>query len=88
MGRISAAPVLFENAGDLDKGGVLCAVPALLALGLLSHSQKQFSLPAGDYGTAPLPDTTKVINPAWRKLDQTVRRKSAKLSVNRLSPGR
>jgi len=49
MGRISAAPVIFENAGDLDKGGVLCAVPALLALGLLSHSQKQFSLPAGYY---------------------------------------
>lgn len=49
MGRISAAPVLFENAGDLDKGGVLCAVPALLALGLLSHSQKQLSLPAGYY---------------------------------------
>ena len=49
MGRISAAPVLFENAGNLDKGGVLCAVPALLALGLLSHSQKQLSLPAGYY---------------------------------------
>ena len=32
-----------------------------------------------EYGTAPLPDTTKVVNPAWRKLDQTVRRESARL---------
>jgi hypothetical protein len=32
-----------------------------------------------EYGTAPLPDTTKVVNPAWRKLDQAVRRGAAKL---------
>ncbi|MCX6971110.1 MAG: hypothetical protein NTV93_13300 [Verrucomicrobia bacterium] len=32
-----------------------------------------------EYGTAPLPDATKVVNPAWRKLDQAVRRESAKL---------
>jgi len=36
----------------------------------------------------PLSDTTKAVNLDWRNLDQTVRRKSAKLSVNRLSPGR
>ena len=49
LGRLSAAPVVFENAVDLDKGGVLCAVPALLALGLLSHSKKHFDLPPGYY---------------------------------------
>lgn len=32
-----------------------------------------------EYGTAPLPGTTKVVNPAWRKLDQAVRREAAKL---------
>lgn len=41
--------MIFENAEDVDKGGVLCAVPALLALGLLSHSKKHFGLPAGYY---------------------------------------
>ena len=49
LGRISAAPVIFENADDLDKGGLLCAIPALLALGLLSHSKKHFELPPGYY---------------------------------------
>jgi hypothetical protein len=41
--------VVFENAQDVDNGGILCAVPALLALGLLSHSKKHFALPAGYY---------------------------------------
>lgn len=41
--------MIFENAEGLDKGGVLCAVPALLSLGLLSHSKKHFGLPAGYY---------------------------------------
>jgi len=49
LGRISAAPVIFENADDLDKGGLLCAIPALLALGLLTHSKKHFELPPGYY---------------------------------------
>jgi hypothetical protein len=33
-----------------------------------------------EYGTEPLPDTTVVVNPAWRKKDQEVRRERAVLT--------
>jgi prepilin-type processing-associated H-X9-DG protein len=49
LGKLQAAPIHFEVVDDVPKGGVLCALPALLALGLLRHSQKNFSLPAGYY---------------------------------------
>ena len=32
-----------------------------------------------EHGTAPLPETTRVVNPAWRRLDQAVRRETALL---------
>ena len=49
LGELQAAPIQFEGAQDVSKGGVLCALPALLALGLLRHSQKHFQLPSGYY---------------------------------------
>jgi hypothetical protein len=49
LGKLQSAPIRFERVSDVPKGGVLCAVPALLMLGLLRHSQSQFSLPAGYY---------------------------------------
>ena len=49
LGKLQAAPIEFEVVQDVPKGGVLCALPALLALGLLRHSQERFSLPAGYY---------------------------------------
>jgi hypothetical protein len=49
MGMLQAAPVRFEPARDVPNGGVLCALPALLLFGLLRHSRKKFSLPAGFY---------------------------------------
>jgi hypothetical protein len=49
LGKLQAAPIRFEAVSDVPKGGVLCALPALLALGLLRHSQESFSLPAGYY---------------------------------------
>lgn len=30
-----------------------------------------------EHGVTPLPETTKVANPAWRRLDQAVRRETA-----------
>ncbi len=33
-----------------------------------------------EYGTSPLPDTTRLVNPAWRALDSQVRSAAAKLS--------
>lgn len=49
LGLLQAAPIRFAAVQDVPGGGVLCALPALLALGLLRHSQKNFSLPPGYY---------------------------------------
>jgi hypothetical protein len=49
MGLLQAAPIRFELVSDVPNGGVLCALPALLLFGLLRHSHKNFSLPAGYY---------------------------------------
>jgi hypothetical protein len=40
-----------------------------------------------EYGTAPLPDTTTVVNPAHRRLDQQVRRERAQLHRLRVQFG-
>jgi transposase-like protein len=50
MGALAAAPVIFEPARDIPQGGVLLALPALLAVGLLRHSEKLYALPPGFYG--------------------------------------
>src|ERR1700745_2295810 len=50
LGGLDAAAPRFDPALDVSKGGVLLAVPALLACGLLRHSGKYFQLPAGFYG--------------------------------------
>ena len=49
MGMLDAAPIIFERALDIPKGGVLLALPALLEVGLLSHTAQLYSLPAGFY---------------------------------------
>jgi Transposase protein len=50
MGELSSAAVEFQPARDVARGGVLLAVPALLATGLLRHSTALYQLPAGFYG--------------------------------------
>jgi len=54
LGKLEVASIRFEAVEDVPNGGVLCALPALLALGLLRHSQKNFSLPAGFYPLASI----------------------------------
>jgi len=49
LGVLRQAPVQFESAADVPLGGVLWALPALLAEGLLRHSRKLFTLPEGFY---------------------------------------
>ena len=49
LGVLDGAELRFEHADDIPGGGVLCALPALLALGLLRHTDGNFSLPKGFY---------------------------------------
>jgi hypothetical protein len=54
MGLLAAAPVQFQAACDVPKGGVLLALPALLAVGLLRHTAALYTLPHGFYGLASI----------------------------------
>ena len=49
-GEISEAESNFENLVDVEMGGLLLLLPALLQNGLLKFSDQNFSLPNGYYG--------------------------------------
>jgi hypothetical protein len=49
LGVLPSAPIEFAAGQDVAGGGVLLAVPALLAMGLLEHSEL-YALPPGYYG--------------------------------------
>ena len=49
LGELENAQASFEIADDIPNGRVLCALPALLAFGLLRHSGSHFTLPKGFY---------------------------------------
>jgi hypothetical protein len=53
-GKIQAADSSFETSLDIPNGGVLGALPALIANGLLRHIGKYFSLPNGFYSAIPI----------------------------------
>ena len=48
-GMLAGALLEFVAADDVPQAGVLCALPALLAEGLLRHTRTFYSLPAGFY---------------------------------------
>jgi hypothetical protein len=54
MGGLASAPIEFEAACDVPKGGVLLALPALLAVGLLRHTAALYQIPQGFYGIASI----------------------------------
>ena len=54
LGLAGPAPIRFQPALDVPHGGVLLAVPALLACGLLRHTDKHFQLPPGYYSLPSL----------------------------------
>ncbi len=54
MGVLASAPIQFETACDVPKGGVLLALPALLAVGLLRHTAALYQIPKGFYGIASI----------------------------------
>lgn len=49
VGMLGAALPQFEPALDVPHGGVLCALPALLAMGLLEGAEKHLTLQEGYY---------------------------------------
>jgi hypothetical protein len=50
VGLLESAPIEFCAGQDIAYGGVLLAVPALLAMGLLQSSTTLYTLPRGYYG--------------------------------------
>jgi len=50
MGELESAPIEFQSTCDVAQGGVLLALPALLAAGLLCHTGEFYQLPQGFYG--------------------------------------
>jgi len=51
FGMLSGAPTRFEDCRDVSFGGVLCALPALIANGLFEHLEKVFPKLHGYYTT-------------------------------------
>jgi hypothetical protein len=50
FGALQAVAPDFQAARDVPNGGVLCALPSLLAMGLLAATERFFALPKGYYG--------------------------------------
>ena len=50
MGELESAPIEFQATCDVTRGGVLLALPALLATGLLRYTPEIYDLPNGFYG--------------------------------------
>jgi hypothetical protein len=50
MGELESAPIEFQATCDVAQGGVLLALPALLAAGLLRYTPEFYELPKGFYG--------------------------------------
>ncbi len=50
MGVLESAPIEFQATCDVAQGGVLLALPALLAAGLLRRAPEFYQLPNGFYG--------------------------------------
>lgn len=49
IGGVQGVSLEFQRSLDVANGGVLFALPALLACGLLQHTDRHFSLPRGYY---------------------------------------
>jgi len=50
IGDLESVTPEFQPVVDVPNGGVLFALPALLAMGLLKYTEQFFKLPKGYYG--------------------------------------
>lgn len=50
IGDLESVAPEFQSVLDVPNGGVLFALPALLAMGLLKYTEQFFKLPKGYYG--------------------------------------
>jgi hypothetical protein len=53
-GQLEQAPIVFAAAHDIPQGGLLLALPALLATGLLRNGLEMYALPRGYYGLSSI----------------------------------
>ncbi|MBM2817399.1 MAG: hypothetical protein HW421_4161 [Ignavibacteria bacterium] len=49
LGKLNGVEIEFQSCADVPYGGVIFALPALIANGLLRHTDEHFSLPPGYY---------------------------------------
>ncbi len=54
VGDLAAVAPVFQAVSDVPHGGVLFALPALLAVGLLHQAHRYCQLPKGNYGLESL----------------------------------
>jgi prepilin-type processing-associated H-X9-DG protein len=54
VGDLTVVEPIFQSVSDVPNGGVLLALPALLAIGLLHRAEKYFQLLKGYYGLESL----------------------------------
>ncbi len=54
IGELTGVEPVFQAVSDVPNGGVLLALPVLLAVGLLHQAHKYFQLPKGYYGLESL----------------------------------
>jgi len=54
VGDLTTVAPSFQAVCDVPSGGVLLALPGLLAIGLLHQAEKYFQLPKGYYGLESL----------------------------------
>lgn len=67
------------------RGSLKCSAAAMFARwnqeNFFKYMREHYGLDRlVEYGTSPLPETTRLVNPAWRALDSQVRSTAAKLS--------
>jgi hypothetical protein len=68
IGALESVAPEFQTVLDVPNGGVLFALPALLAMGLLKYTYQFFKLPKGYYGM----DSLFYCWPSWPLRDSNL----------------